>query len=307
MAESSNAEGSKPTTVEDLIQLLTTQQQQQQRFQHKIMLETLETQQRSQQEKFFEMMSTFSTALQASVPIRQQQEAALPQTTPKFEAFDSTTELWTDYWSRFSTFTKANSVPDVRVAEVFLTNQTATIYKLLSTLASQETSPRTVNDLTMNEIQQYMMNQFHPKRFVVRERFRYWSDMKRSPGETVQELAARIRQAAATCDFANIENSLDKALRTRFICSINNEAVLKALFKINVDELNFEKAIQVATETEEAAMVAKETVHGTSSNVYSSTVAQVSKKQNFVKNLQRTLLQSRTMHASVTDVIILII
>ena len=125
MAESSNVEGSKPTTVEDLIQLLTTQQQ---RLQHKIMLETLETQQRSQQEKFFEMTSTFSTALQASVPVRQQQETALPQTTPKLEAFDSSTELWTDYWSRFSTFTKANSVPDVRVAKVFLTNQTATIY-----------------------------------------------------------------------------------------------------------------------------------------------------------------------------------
>ena len=62
------------------------------------------------------MMSTFSTALQASVPVRQQQEAALLQTTPKFEAFDSPTELWTDDWSRFSTFTKASSVPDVRVA-----------------------------------------------------------------------------------------------------------------------------------------------------------------------------------------------
>ena len=62
MVESSNVEGSKPTTVEDLIQLLTMQQH-------------------LQQEKFFEMMSTFSTALQASVPVRLQQEAALPQTT----------------------------------------------------------------------------------------------------------------------------------------------------------------------------------------------------------------------------------
>ena len=218
--------------------------------------------------------------MQASVPVRQQQEAALPQTTPKFEAFDFTTELWTDYWSSFSTFTKTNSVPDVRVAKVFLANQTATIYKLFSSLTTQETPPRTVNDLTMNEVQQYMMNQFHPKRFVVRERFRYWSDTKRKFGETVQELGARIGQAAATCDFANIENPLDEALRTRFICSINNEAVLKALFKINDDELNFEKAVQVATETEEAAVVAKETVYGTSSNVYFSTVAQVSKKRN---------------------------
>ena len=131
--------------------------------------------------------------------------------------------------------------------------------------------------------------------------------MKRKPGETVQELTARIRQAAATCDFANIENPLDEELRTHFICSINNEAVLKALFKINDDELNFEKALKVAMETKEAAVVAKETVYGTSSNVYSSTVAQVSKKQNFVKNLQRTLLQSRTMHTSVIDVVILII
>ena len=67
--------------------------------------------------------------------------------------------------------------------------------------------------------------------------------MKRKPGEIVQKLAARITQAAATCDFANIENPLDEALRTRFICSINNEAVLKALLKINDDELTFEKAI----------------------------------------------------------------
>ena len=77
MAESSNIEGSKPTTAEDLIQLLTMQQC-------------------LQLEKFFKMMSTFSAALQASVPVRQQQEIALPQTMPKFEEFDSTTELWTD-------------------------------------------------------------------------------------------------------------------------------------------------------------------------------------------------------------------
>ena len=81
--------------------------------------------------------------------------------------------------------------------------------------------------------------------------------MKRKPGETVQEVAACIRQAMATCDFTNIENPLDEALRTCFICSINNEAVLKAFFKINYNKLTFEKAVQVTTETKEAAMIAK--------------------------------------------------
>ena len=108
-----------------------------------------------------------------------------------------------------------------------------------------------------------MGRQFDPKRFVVRERFRFWSDMSRKSGETVPELAARIRQAAATCGFTNIRNPLDEALRTRFICSVNNEAVLKALFKINDDELTFSRAIEIASETEDAAKVAKETVFGT--------------------------------------------
>ena len=100
------------------------------------------------------------------------------------------------------------------------------------------------------------------KQFVVRERFNFWSDMKRKPGETIPELACRIRQDAATCDFQSIKDPLDEALRTKFICSVDNEAVLKTLFKLKDDELKFSNAIRVAQEVEEAAKVAKETVHG---------------------------------------------
>ena len=72
-----------------------------------------------------------------------------------------------------------------------------------------------------------MKEQFDPKLFVVRERFKFWSDMQRKPGETLQELAARIRQDAATCDFPSIKDPQDEALRQRFICPVNNEAVLR--------------------------------------------------------------------------------
>jgi len=75
-----------------------------------------------------------------------------------------------------------------------------------------------------------MKVQIDPTRFAIRERFKFWTTMQRQPGESIQELAARIRQAAATYDFASIADPLDEALRTRFICSVNNEAVLKALF-----------------------------------------------------------------------------
>ena len=67
-----------------------------------------------------------------------------------------------------------------------------------------------------------MKHQFDPKRFVVGERFKFWSEMQHKPGESVLALAARIRLAAATCDFTAIKDSLNKAMHTRFICSINN-------------------------------------------------------------------------------------
>lgn len=187
---------------------------------------------------------------------------SLQGTTPSFVPFDSTSELWTDYWARFCTFASAHSVSNERKAQIFLTNQSPATYKLLSNSASQETPPKSINDLTMDEIENYMKHQYDPKRFIVRERFKFWSDMQRKPGETVLELAARIRHAAVTCDFSAIENPLDEALRTRFICSINNEAVLKALFKVKDNDLTFSRAVEIAIETEDAAKVAKETVYG---------------------------------------------
>ena len=107
-----------------------------------------------------------------------------------------------------------------------------------------------------------MEAQYDPKHFVVRERFKFWSGPPRKPGEKITELAARIRQDTSTCDFPAIKDIQDEAMRTRFICAVKNEAVLKAVFKLRDDELTFSKAVEVAQEKEEAAKVAKETVHG---------------------------------------------
>ena len=182
--------------------------------------------------------------------------------SPTFVSFEPSTELWKDYLARFKTFVGANSIPNAKQSQVFLTNQSATIYKLLCTLASQFNPPKDVNELSLDEIIKMMEEQFDPKRFVVRERYKFWSDMNRKPGETVQELAARIRQQAATCDFTAIKDPQDESMRTKFICSVKNEAVIKALFKVKDDELTFSRAVEIAAETEEAAKAAKETTYG---------------------------------------------
>ena len=107
-----------------------------------------------------------------------------------------------------------------------------------------------------------MKEQFDPTICIVGERHKFWSDMTRKPGETIHELAARIRQDAVMCEFASIKDPQDKALRMRFLCSVNNEAILKATFRVKDKALTFAKAVAIANETEDASRVAKETVYG---------------------------------------------
>ena len=231
------------------------------------LLELLQVQLEQQRAMMASQEQRHQEQIQALMFLAKQSAEKIESTKPtgtlqNFSAFDSSAELWSDYWTRFKTFIQANSVPKEKVSHVFLTNQTPVTFKLLTNLASQQTPPKDVKKLSIDEISNFMLHQFHPKRFIVRERFKFWSNMDRKPGETIQELVTRIRQDAVTCDFSSIKDPLDEAMRTRFICAISNEAVLKALFKIKGDELTFAKAIEIATETEDAAKVAKETVYG---------------------------------------------
>ena len=66
---------------------------------------------------------------------------------------------------------------------------------------------------------------------------------------------------ATTCDFPAIKNPLDEAMQTCFICAINNEAILKSVFREKEEKLTFAMAAEIATEVEEAAKTAKAQVY----------------------------------------------
>ena len=268
--------------ISELILLLNKQHQEQMavlRDEHREQNKQYQEQNKQHQEQMT-MLQEQLKILQSSLNNPREN---VPTPMASFQPFDSTSELWTDYLARFRTFVTANSIPDNKQAQIFLTNQSNSVYKMLSNLAAQQQPVKSIHELTMNDIQTFMADQFDPKRFIVRERFKFWSDMKRKPGETIPELASRIRQDAATCDFQSIKDPLDEALRTKFICSVDNEAVLKTLFKLKDDELKFSNAIKVAQEVEEAAKVAKETVHGQPSTsvqkVYHAAKSKTSKTQ----------------------------
>ena len=222
------------------------------------LIETLQTQHKQQMKVLQDQNDKLVEALSKSTANGSTTAGAIPD----FSSFDPTAELWSDYWERFKTFLDVHSIPETKHAQVFLTNQSTVTYKLLSSYATQMSPPKAINSLDIEEITTYMKEQFDPTRYIVRERYKFWSNLTRKPGETIHELAARIRQDAVTCDFTSIKDPQDEALRTRFICSVNNEAVLKALFKVKDEELTFAKAVTIANETEDAARVAKETVYG---------------------------------------------
>ena len=191
---------------------------------------------------------------------------------PKFAEFNPSTELITDYFARFHTFVSARSVSEEKRAQFFLTSHSPVTYKTICNLASQMSTP--VNQLNLSEIENFMMDHFHPKRFLVRERDKFWTGNSRQEGETIQELAARIRQDAVTRDSPSISNPLDVALKTRLMCCIDNEAVLKALFKAKIDDLTFAKAIEIATQIKYTAKCAKDTM----GHSYENDVQKVNKR-----------------------------
>ena len=173
----------------DIAELVKVMQEQMQLQQEQIQLQREQMQKQDEQHK------------QQLVIMQQQMEdtpkaggTMAPQhQTPPFPAFDSTAELWKDYLLRFETFVNANSVPDEKKGLVFLTNQTSGTYKLITNYASQQDVPTTANAMKFSDITGFMSSHYDPTQFTVRERYKFWSTIKRKPGETPTELAARVR------------------------------------------------------------------------------------------------------------------
>ena len=173
------------------------------------------------------------------------------QQTPPFPA--SIQQLNYGRTMGFKTVVSANSVPDDKLALVFLTNQTSDTYKLINNYALQQDTPTTADNMQFSDIAEFMSQHYDPTKFTVRSERDTSSGAayKRKPGETPTELVARVRQMATTCDFPDIKNPLDEAMRTCFICAINNEAVLKSMVREPEEKLTFPKAVEIATEVEE--------------------------------------------------------
>ena len=113
---------------------------------------------------------------------------------------------------------------------------------------------------------------------------------ERNPGETpTEQHAARVRQMATTCDFPAINNPLDEAMRTCFICAINNEGILKSVFREKEEKLTFANVVEIATEVEEAAKTAKAQVYSRPDDPYEEAPAKPPPPLSEVTTIYQTI------------------
>ena len=114
--------------ISELI-LLLNKQHQEQKKQHQEQMAVLRDEHREQMTMLQEQLKILQSSLNKP-------RENVPTPMASFQPFDSTSELWTDYLARFRTFVTANSIPDNKQAQIFLTNQSNSVYKMLSNLAA---------------------------------------------------------------------------------------------------------------------------------------------------------------------------
>ena len=131
------------------------------------MQKQMELQERNHREQLDAMMSVMK---EMKAPAAATPSVATVSATPNFASFDSSAELWEDHWSRFVTFFRAYSVSEERQAQVFLTNQSPTIYKMISNLAAQSSPSKQINELSIKEIVQFMRGLLDRPKTVHRQR-----------------------------------------------------------------------------------------------------------------------------------------
>ncbi|XP_039629428.1 uncharacterized protein LOC120541637 [Polypterus senegalus] len=159
--------------------------------------------------------------------------------------FDENVEQWTTYIERFETFALANDIGEDKLVPVLLTVIGRTTYGLLRSLLAPE-KPR---DKTFDQIKAVLQQHFSPKPLVITERFRFHK-RNQAEGESVSQYVAVLKKLSEHCEFGAY---LEEALRDRFVCGLNNEAIQKRL--LTEVALTYKKAVEIAISME---MVARE-------------------------------------------------
>lgn len=147
------------------------------------------------------------------------------------------------YKERLNHFMRLNKINDDKEKiDILASFGEADLFKVIHSLIQ----PKTVNDFTYVELVVKLEAHFAPKRNIVAESFKF-NKRDQKQGESISEFIIEFKSMAQLCEFGEF---LDRALRDRFICGINNESIQRVLFNdgdLKTFEMACSKALTMET------------------------------------------------------------
>lgn len=160
----------------------------------------------------------------------------------RIEPFEGGGDEWPAYVERLHEFFFANDVPAAKTRSIFLSCCGPRTYSLLRNLVK----PQAPQDKTLSEILTILGKHYAPTPSSVVQRFRFNSRV-RSETESVSDFIAALKSLSEHCDYGA---ELEKMLRDRIVCGINDAVIQTRLLEI--PDLTFEVAVQTARAMESA-------------------------------------------------------
>lgn len=146
-----------------------------------------------------------------------------------------------DMWiERVDILLKINKVEEDEKVDYMISMGGGELYKIIKSLIS----PKKVEEVKYDDLKKILSKNFKPTRNIIAERFKF-NKRKQSDDETISDFVVAIKSLARECEFGTF---LKEALRDNFVCGIRKEKIQNRL--LNETELDFEKAISIATNME---------------------------------------------------------
>ena len=183
------------------------------------------------------------------------------QDVGKVGKFDSSKETFNSYCDRMHMFFEANDlvvlegaandVADAAVVRkkraIFLTEIGADSFTLVNDLLA----PRSAKEVGLNEITHVLKEHYNPTPLEIAESFHFGPHVRKE-GESLADFTVALKTLSIHCNFGVY---LNRALRDRFVCSLNHENIQKRL--LNTADLTFKLACETARAVEKGKVCAR--------------------------------------------------
>ena len=131
-------------------------------------------------------------------------------------------ESWIEYTECLEQYFVVNEITDNgKKRAVLLSVCGANTYNLIRNLVN----PRKPTDKSFAELVSLAKNHLNPRPSSIVYRFKF-NNHFRQRGETIQQYVAELRNLSEYCEFGDL---LEKMLRDRLVCAVNDECIQRRL------------------------------------------------------------------------------